>query len=222
MAMFIGNFTDVNPNPNATTYTVAHSQNGGSDKFLYVEIAISGTYTISSVTFAGASMTQLDTNLVAGSVNVRLYRYYLASPTSGSNNIVVTFNTTYTTTLVLYAQSFTGCSGISDSSFTNLANAPHNDTMSVSTNDVLFGSGISLYAISRINIDGVDTYSPNFTTNGSVEGDRYTGQISGLLTAGTSNVTTDTGASVFQVTNQWVLFGEGGAPPVTRRRMWVN
>jgi hypothetical protein len=221
MAITIGNKTDTNPTPNATSSTISHNQNTGSNGFLYVEIAMSSTWTCTGVTYNGVAMTQLDTNNVAGSINVRHYRFYLANPATGANNLVVSYSGTYTTSIGIYAQSLTGCSGIAASDWTALANAPHADTMSVTAGSVLFGSGISLYTISTVNVAGVNYFSPNFTTNASVEGDRYTGQISGALSAGTSNYTNDTGAPSFQVTNHWVLFGEAAAPPATRRKIWI-
>lgn len=218
MAMFIGNETNINPNPNSTSYTLGspnqHVQNTGSDGFLFVEVCISATYTVTGVTWNGVSMNLLDNNLSGNPPNLRLYRFYLANPDTGAQNLVISFNTTYVTTFGCFIQSFTGCSGISNSSFTGLANSPHNDTMTVSDGDVLYGSGMSQYTISTINIDGVDYFSPNFSANANVEGDRWTGEISGILSAGTSNYENDTGASPFQVTNQWVLFGEAGAPPI--------
>lgn len=222
MAMLIGNASDENPNPNANSYTYQnHNQNSGSDGFLFLEVCISATYTVTSVTWDGVSMTLLDNNFSGNPPNLRLYRFYLSSPATGTKDLVINFNTTYTTSFGFYIQSFTGCSGIVDSSFTGLANAPHNDTMSVSKNDVLFGSGMSLYPISTINIDGVDYFSPNFTADANVQGDRWTGNISGLLNAGTSNAEMDTGTSFFQVTNQWVLFGEAGSGGKSEGSWWI-
>jgi hypothetical protein len=222
MAIAIGNASNQNPTPGASTYTYStHNQNTGADGFLYLEVCISATYTISSATWNGVSMTLHDTNLSGNPPNLRLYRYYLASPATGTNDLVLTFNTSYVTSLGFYLQSFTGCSGISDSAFTGLTNSPHNDTMSVSAGDVLFGSGMSLYTISIVNIDGTDYFSPNFTANGSVEGDRWTGQISGVLSAGTSNSEMDAGAPSFQTTNHWVLFGEASGGGGGRRRIII-
>jgi hypothetical protein len=219
--MTIGFANDENPSPNSTSYTyTTHNQNSGADGFLFLEVCVSATYTVTGATWDGTSMTQLDTNLSGNPPNLRLYRFYLDSPATGTNDLVISFNTTYTTSFGFFIQSFTGCSGISDSAFTGLANSPHNDTMTVADDDVLYGSGMSLYTISTVNIDGTDFFSPNFSANASVEGDRWTGEISGLLTAGTSNSEMDTGAPSFQVTNHWVLFGDAGGGGGGSRRIF--
>lgn len=214
MALSIGTKTAQTPSLNASSYTyTAHSQNVGADGFLYMEVVISSTWTLTDVTWGGTSMTLLDTNLVTG-VNIRVYRYYMDAPATGLNDIVVSFSSNYTTSFNLYVQSFTGCDGISDSSYSGPQASPHNDTsMTVATGDALFGSGCSLYPIATIDIDGTDYFSPNFSIYGSVQGKVHNGQIRGNLTAPSSKVEMITGAPSFQVSNQWVLFGGAAATP---------
>lgn len=77
----------------ASSLTFAFDVGAGSDRFL---IVLAGTdrgsaTTISSATYAGVSMSaQAGTTSAASGYDYRLF--YLANPTSGSNNVVITYS----------------------------------------------------------------------------------------------------------------------------------
>ena len=220
MAIAIGNTTWVNPVVNATSYSSNdHTQDSGTDAFLYVEVVVSGTWTVPSVTWDGVTMTLLDVNFV-GAINLRQYRFYLSTPATGTRTIQINFSSNYTTSFAWYAQSFTGTSGIADHDWTGLAASPHITNPTVGNNDVLIGSGMSLRSITNVNLDGIDYFAPSFTVYANVQADQYVAQLSGLLTAGTNNVEIDAGAPSFLVTNAWVKFSESAEPSGSAEGSW--
>lgn len=223
MAINVGQANFANILPNSNTYSTSlvagaadtHSQLSGADGFLYVEIAISGTYTVTGVEWGGFSMDLLDVNY-ASNINIRHYRYFLKSPATGRKKLTVNFNTTYVTTFVWVAQSFTNCGGINDHDWDGLALTPHVQTPTVGANDLVYLSGLSQRPIAHLKLDGVDYYYPSVLAHGNIEADQYVGQITGNLSPGTISVMTDAGASWtgYKVTNSWVKFSEaGGEPP---------
>jgi hypothetical protein len=223
MAINIGQSTFNNPTPvfPYTSYsspTVGgakeHVQLAGADGFLYVEFAISGSRTVTSASWGTQALTFYDVHYISN-INIRHYRYYLANPSVGRKSITVNFNGAYTTSFVWVAQSFTNCGGINDSGWSGLSSSVHTDNPTVADDDLLYGSSLSLYPISRINIDSTNYYNPVYTAHSNVQGDQYVGQLSSPLTAGITNVSFDGGSSFFQNTNSWVKFTEaGGEPPV--------
>lgn len=72
-------------NAASTTYSLTCS---GSDRFLLVGVQVYTSDNLSSVTYAGVSMTQVDKQQIPG--NRWMYLYYLTNPTTGANNVVAT------------------------------------------------------------------------------------------------------------------------------------
>ena len=221
MAINIGQSTFNNPTPvyPYTSYSTSqgiqeHVQLAGADGFLYIEIAISGSWTVTSASWGTQALTFYDVHY-ANNINIRHYRYYLTNPSVGRNSITVNFSGGYTTSFVWFAQSFTNCGGINDSGWSNLSSSVHTDNPTVADGDLLYGSSVSQRQIGRINMDGVDYNYPTMTAHSNVQAKQYAGQLSGPLTAGVTNVSFDSGSSFFKNTNSWVKFTEaGGEPPV--------
>lgn len=109
----------------STTDTISLSVGSGSDRILFVTVSIyNGTpTTVSGITYAGVSMTQINTQLF--STNYRQYLFYLVAPATGSNNIVVTYpNSTYQTRTSIAAVSYSGASQTSQpDSYNSATNA---------------------------------------------------------------------------------------------------
>ena len=222
MAITIGNtsFDTILPGASSWSRTL-HTQDAGTDPFLYVELVISNTWSITSVTWDGTPMNLYDVN-VATTVTSTLkhYRYYLANPSTGTKTITVNFDSVYNTSFVWHAQSLLGTSAIVDDGWTNSANSPHIDTTTVANGDVLVVGGLSAYPIPTLSIDGVTYVYPTGVVHANVESAQYVGKTSPPLTAGSVDIEFDTGASSLQVTNSWVKFSESAAPSGTAEGSW--
>lgn len=72
----------------SSSQTLSHTCSG-ADRLLVVAIVIDGTETVTAITYAGVSMTQLVT-VAPG--NFRIYLFYLLAPATGANNISVTLS----------------------------------------------------------------------------------------------------------------------------------
>lgn len=95
MAIAYDNKTSGGVAQTASSLTVSHVVSGSNTLLLVlVEWYNSTSVTISGVTYAGTSMTQLrtDTVTVTGSTTLTTAIYYLVAPTSGTNNIVASFS----------------------------------------------------------------------------------------------------------------------------------
>jgi len=78
-----------------TSLTWSHTvTNAQSNLILLVGVLVFSNFTITGVTYAGASMTQLDT--VKDSNNISLYLFYKVGPATGANNIIATASSTTT------------------------------------------------------------------------------------------------------------------------------
>lgn len=84
----------------ASPLTFSHTCTG-TDRILFVCAAVNTGTTVSSMTYAGSSMTLVGS--VTDSAGPVTYLYYIVNPASGANNVVVTASATiYTTTAVSY------------------------------------------------------------------------------------------------------------------------
>ena len=104
----IGNKTESVGNPNGTSYSFSHTQNTGSDGLLIV-LTQSPNNNVSSVTYGGQSMT-VKCNFNNGSWRSRIW--VLTNPPTGSNNVVVSYNSSQGANRGHFAISFTGASGV--------------------------------------------------------------------------------------------------------------
>lgn len=99
-----------------TALTSAHICSG-TNRGLFVQVRTAGTTdTLSTITYAGVNMVLV--NKTIGINNLGTYLYYLAAPTTGSNNVVIT---TGVAAISAVAASYNGVkqSGNPDSSNTN-------------------------------------------------------------------------------------------------------
>lgn len=93
---------------NLSTVTFSHTTSG-ANRGLLVYVILQGTaQTVSTITYAGVSMTFIDAlNTTCASANCRVEAWGLAAPASGANNVVVTLSASNTAWDVS-AISFTG------------------------------------------------------------------------------------------------------------------
>lgn len=94
-----------------TSATISHTV-GGSDDLLVVDIetTVFGDI-VTGVTYNGTSMTRMAAGSIIASSNRNTYQYYLASPATGTNNIVISFSSS--TGSVANATNLTGANTVS-------------------------------------------------------------------------------------------------------------
>jgi len=179
-------------NTNASSKTQAHTVTG-SNPAIVVFIVLSGqTVTVSSVTYAGAGLTQIGTTLdfgIGGSI-ARLVAYGLENCATGANNVVVTLsgtNPSFDTAII----SFTGVQ--TTSAFDGFQSTT---TIGASANNL--SRTVTTGATDDMVVDATGSTSANGTTS-SPGTQRWLDNSGGTNTRG---ATTAGGASV-TVTENW-------------------
>lgn len=217
MALTAGSQTNSNLNPGGSTQTLAHNHSGGVDGLLLVTIAMANTVSVTGMTYNGVAMTQIRQDVSTG-ISSRYASYYLLSPSTGSNNIVISFSGAQWSPTAIFAASFSGSGGIGNSGFNDLSATPHSQNLTISAGSIIFAMGNSTFAQSfGYVIDGVTltNVGNGFNINNQVEA-AYSSAIS---TAGSKPVNTVADAGT--ITNFRVEIQESAGPAPTRRRMWV-
>lgn len=212
MAIAIGNKTASNLNPNGNSQTLAHNQNTGSDLGLLVVITMANTVNFSGCTYNGVSM-DLVLNQEYGGQSQRTAAYYLASPDTGTNNIVVSFTGGQFNSTSIIAVSFTGAGTTANALSNGALTSPNSQSITIAENSIIYATGLSSNAQNtQYSIGGSSrAFEFSHNTNRIVRGAlSATG-----LSAGATNVTTyaDTGS----VTNFRVEVTEAGAGAGRRR-----
>jgi phosphodiesterase/alkaline phosphatase D-like protein len=117
-----------------SSITIAHTVGTGANRLLLVGVswAMSGedTQDISSVTFGGVALTEVD--YMEGGQNRRDAIYYLTNPASGTANVVVTFSGAVNA--VVGAASFTGVDQTTPLGTAATANGGQNGTTTATVN----------------------------------------------------------------------------------------
>lgn len=213
MALVLGNQTNSNQNPGASTQTLAHNHGGGSDGLLLVTIAMANTVSVNGMTYNGIAMTQVrqDTSATFSS---RYASFYLINPASGSNNIVITFSAAQWNPTAIFAQSYSNCGGIGNTGYNDSATTPHSQSLTISAGSSIYLMGNSNNAQSfGYVIDGVTqtNVGNGFNINNQVES-AYSAVIA---TAGSKTVTTTVDFGT--ITNYRIEVLEVAAPTSRRR-----
>ena len=140
-----------------TTDTLSCTQPTGSNGYLLVLVWIdSSSSAPTSVTYNGVSLTQVDTPRTFAGANQIVSAWVLAGPSTGANNVVVTYGAAMYNPTVVVAYPMTGVSGVGSFGFTAVAASPQTNAITVSENSIIVatcgatGSGGSL----TITIDG--------------------------------------------------------------------
>ena len=210
MALVIGNQTNSNLNPGGTTQTLSHNHSGGVDGLLLVTIAMANTVTVTGMTYNGVAMTQIRQDTATG-ISSRYASYYLLSPSTGANNIVISFSAAQWSPTAIFAVSFSGSSGIGNSGFDNLSATPNSQTLTISANSVIFAMGNSNFSQSfGYVVDGTTLVNVGngFNINNIVEG----AYSSNIATAGSKTV--NTVADAGNINNFRIEIQESGGGPV--------
>ena len=195
MALTVGNKTNNLTNPGAgTTVTFAHTHNAGADGLLTVCIGHSNAaFQVSSVTYNGVNLTQKYTH-VTTSTGMDLEVWELASPATGSNNVVVTLNTGPFNPISTEAISWTGAkTTIGNETFVDTAGPPATGNITVSANSQVVAMGAAGTAGTNVTIDGSSrTIDWNNNANNYIFG----GTSASGLTSGSKSLSLNSSAQV--------------------------
>ncbi len=131
-----GNTTNGNPTPGASSHTISHNQNTGSDRFLVVQLTMSNSRTYSGVTYGGTAMTQLHQTNRSG-LSQRMAFFYLADPPTGSNNCVISFSGSQWNPISIHIRSFTDCGGVGNYERSGASSTPNTKSITISQDDSL-------------------------------------------------------------------------------------
>ena len=223
MAIVKGNLTAddtaaIGSSPNTATITT-HSQNGGSDRLLVVNVFYINTKNCTGVTWNGVALTKERTvvNNNAGAA-LRYDIWYLVNPASGNNNLVYTFDVGGGNCTSLLT-SFTGASGVNSLTST-AANTPYTQAITISAGSMIMGIGTSRYtldSIDCINIDGTGFGFGSCDIDTAISLAQVAVETrNATLTAGSKDVIIDTIADSFQADNTRVeILAAAATPDIT-------
>lgn len=129
---------------NNSGQTFSYTVGAGTKRILIVGIAVVGVQTVTSITYAGTSLTFINSISNAGTA---LRLYYLINPTSGANNLVWTLSSGVSNQAFLISYSGASQSAQPDASSTGGPTNTTNYSQSVTTIadncfQVLFASGV--------------------------------------------------------------------------------
>jgi hypothetical protein len=188
MAVTIGNETNTEFFQGATTKTVALDTGSSTGRVLLAYCYVPSARTITSVTYNGVAMTQLQTTFTDGTTS--FYIFGLNNPASGSNNIVVTYDSAPNTTCSLHAQAFGGATlGTVNDNNVGFSNDPGSSlTVSrVAASSIIWNqTWCSFYGTSFVRVDGVDSTKTSESTGGTYHS---AGWYSAALTDGSKTIT---------------------------------
>ena len=208
MAISVGNKTQSNQNPAGSSQTLAHTQNTGTDLGLLVVITMPNTVNFTGCTYGGASMTLVQ-NINYGGQSQRTAAYYIQSPATGGNNIVVSFSGNQWNSTSIFAVSFTGAGNFGAFGSNGALTTPNSQSITIAQNSIVYLTGLSTNAQNtQYSIGGSSrAFEFSHNTNRVVRG-----AVSGTgLSAGATNVTTN--ADFGTITNFRVEVQEASSPP---------
>lgn len=139
MALTKGHTTSDRRVPSASTYSFTHTQNGGTGDYLFVVIACPAT-TVSSVTYNSVGMTLVQRQSTGYSTDWTVWR--LASPTHGSNTVLVTMAGANYNGVSTFVVSFLGCAGVGNTAYNGTAANPVTTSVTISANSMIIGAAI--------------------------------------------------------------------------------
>ena len=184
MAITIGTKTANVALPQASTHTFSHSNNGGTNNYLYLVTAMSNATGYQNATYAGVNIPTIASYVTSVS-NTIIRIWQLPNPALGNNSIVLTFNAPVWNSVSSFVFSVSGANGFGNIVVDDTAASPNSTTISVSQNSYVFGLMISgNSATNAITLDGSSrpleyTHNINNYTSGA---------LSLPLTSGTKNV----------------------------------
>lgn len=198
--------TDSTSNSSPLTITSPITVGSGSNRALVVEISTDGaTPSFSSVAWAGQSMTSIPNTHITASGVGDIFLYGLLAPTSGANNLVLTFTGIASTDLLhVYCVSFTGVnqSSISAAFPNGTTNSSGGGTSTPSTVTITTGGTNDIALAFHVNdttgtfssVNNTNLYIDNFGSHQNTASNYGTGASSVTLT-GTMSVASTWGVS---------------------------
>lgn len=214
-----GNTTASNPTPASASYTIAHNMNTGSDGLLIVMLTMSNARTYSGVTYDGTAMTQLY-QINRSGLSQRMAFFYLQNPSTGNNNMVISFSGSVWNPISIFIHSFTGSGGIGNSLRTGGQTTPNAQSLTVSQDDSLvMATACSINAISTIEIpQGTSVSFTTHNTNRQVG----TGAISSNSGFSAGSINIETNSTFGSVTNDRTeILGLGGGGGTTNGNFFL-
>lgn len=146
MALVAGTYTTSgSKTPSSSTYTFAGvTQDVGSNGLMVIMIANTSdtSASITSVTYGGQTMTQIRKDESQTTPADYYYSFSLSNPPTGSNSVVITWNSGQYNPIQIDCFAFTGSGGIGNNT-ANTSTAPVTVTTTVSANSILIGYGWS-------------------------------------------------------------------------------
>ena len=216
MAIVIGNKTASNANPGGSTQTLSHNQTVGANGTLLVVITMANTVNFSGCTYNGVAMT-LALNQEYSGESQRTAAYVLQAPTTGANNIIVSFTGGQFNNTSIFACSFTGAGGLDAVLSTGASTTPNSQSLTIAANSIIYATGLSSNAQSFGYDIGGSTRTNEFTHNTNRQ---VRGALSATgLSAGAQNVTTK--ADFGTITNFRIAILEAGGGGGTSSGSWM-
>jgi hypothetical protein len=218
MALVIGNQTYSAATPSAITRTISHTQDSGADGYLFVFICCPTT-TVTGVTYNSVAMTLHERqNVSAYSSDWTLWK--LAAPSTGANNVVVTFAAAQYNSTSFVIVSATGCNSIGQTSYESSGSTSVERTItSLETTSKLFIGGMAGNNSGNV-LSGISSPATNAETNlYNHNVNNYTFGAFATITLATTSyakVTASTTVTIFA----WEV--KEAASAVTRKRIHVT
>jgi hypothetical protein len=154
MAIAIGNKSnDLRTLSGTSSFSFAHTQDTGTDRHLLVMIAYPSANTLTGVTYNSVAMTLVDSQTTS-TTSDDWSIWELSNPTTGTNNVTLTFSAGVFDPVSSEAISFTGCSGAGVTGFTDTGGPPRSTSLTIAANSVIVCAGIAGAAGTAVTIAG--------------------------------------------------------------------
>ena len=137
--------------------TFDFAMNSGTDTLLVVAIEVINTKNITSVTYDGVAMTSR-LNYSSSQLSARYGFWELENPSSGTNEIKITFNTNVNNDVLTEVQGFTGAVGGGVVGNNDVANSPHSRTRTgITAGSLMMVQAVATttHASNAMTVDGV-------------------------------------------------------------------
>jgi len=198
------------PGASNTVATISHFQDSGSDGYLLVAVFVNAMgRNFASVVYDSVPCTELFSTSASGP-SARWGFFFLATPSTGTNDLVVTLDGNYGGQGVFQIISLTGCGGIGAFGNNGFTSHPHSRNLSVVADSLIYAFSIAQFPFTSIVITGGSILVPG---SDLISTNYFRGAYSsGPLTAGVKTVTVNT--TIFNSTNSRIeLLSVTSSPP---------
>jgi len=220
MSLTFINDSASNLNPNANTQTLSYNNSTGT--FLMTVMCMPNNRDFTGCTYDGVAMID-EFQVEYGGLGERLICCSLQNPSTGTNNLVVSFTGLQNKHTSIYVSSWTNCAGIGNTASNGSSSTPNSKTLTVSANSRIYLTGLSSFAQSfPYTINGSDRTA---RFNGHSIGNTSTVICEGALSASglpAGSITCITKADAGNITNARIELMEGTPPPAGRRRIIIT